>query len=311
MSEWVGRYVDLQVNGFAGVDFNDPSLESADVVRAARAMLDAGYRHALPTVITAPLPDMERCLQVIARAIAEDEIAGALFPGVHVEGPFLSPEKGYIGAHPPSAARQPDLQVLERLWDASNANIQLLTLAPEIDTEATLTGWSVARGITVAAGHTNATVEQLATCIEAGLKLFTHLANGCPRLMDRHDNIILRALTFRDQLHVSLIADGFHVPQMLFQLFLQWLPPEKVCVVSDAISAAGLGPGTYRLGEREIVIGEDKCARDSSGEHFVGSAASMRDAETWLQSTLGLGTDRRRQMLCENPANLIGLSVSG
>jgi N-acetylglucosamine-6-phosphate deacetylase len=161
------------------------------------------------------------------------------------------------------------------------------------------------REIIVAAGHTNASLTQLEGCIEAGLALFTHLGNGCPRLMDRHDNIIYRALRFRDQLTYSLIADGFHVPQVLFENLLDWVPIANLLVVSDAISAAGLGPGTYQLGERTVTIGADKAARDPSGEHFVGAASSMHDADHWLTHTLQLDAATRNKLLHANPARLL------
>jgi N-acetylglucosamine-6-phosphate deacetylase len=157
------------------------------------------------------------------------------------------------------------------------------------------------RGVLVSAGHSDASLDQLDECIAAGLRLFTHLGNGCPRQMDRHDNIIYRALRRADQLRFTLIADGFHVPELLFRNLLQWVPLERLAVVSDAISAAGLGPGTYQLGERQVTIGSDRAARDPSGEHFVGSASTMRDADHWLDSVLHLSQPDRASLLRNNP----------
>lgn len=307
-SELEAGYVDLQVNGYIGVDFNDPRTTPHDVRKAAEGMRQEGVIAALPTVITGPVDAMCKCLATLRQAIEQDELVGEMFRGIHIEGPFLSPEKGYIGAHPVECARAEDLQLLEKLFEAAGPWTRLVTLAPEIDKQGRLTALCAERGIVVAAGHTDATLEQLDCCIANGLELFTHLGNGCPKMMDRHDNIIYRALLRCDRLRYTLIADGFHLPEVIFRNLLDWIPLDRLAVVSDAISAAGLGPGTYQLGQRQISIGPDKAARDPSGQNFVGSACSMRDADQWLEKTLGLSHTARRQLLCQNPASWLHLS---
>lgn len=294
-------YVDLQVNGYVGVDFNDPRTSPEAIGQAAEAMVADGVACALPTVITGDIAEMVQCIANIRQAVQSFPQAAAVFQGLHIEGPFLSPEPGYIGAHPVRHAHAQDLAALEQLIAAGGGLVRLVTLAPEIDSGGKLTKLCRERGILVAAGHTNASLEQLDECIAAGLRLFTHLSNGCPRLMDRHDNIIYRALRRADQLRFTLIADGFHVPELLFRNLLQWVAPDRLAVVSDAISAAGLGPGTFQLGERQVVIGPDRAARDASGEHFVGSASTMRDADRWLKDVMGLSQLHREQLLRNNP----------
>lgn len=303
-------YVDLQINGYVGVDFNDPQTKPAEISRAAVAMAESGVAVALPTVITASAESMVQCITNIVRAVESDALTARMFQGIHVEGPFISPVKGFIGAHPPRHALSENLQVLEQLVEAGNGLVRLLTLAPEIDNQGKLTRYCSERGILVAAGHTDANLEQLDTCLAAGLQLFTHLGNGCPKQMDRHDNIIYRALSRADRLRFTLIADGFHVPELLFRNLLRWVPLERLAVVSDAISAAGLGPGTYQLGERMVSIGNDRAARDPSGEHFVGSASSMRDADQWLDGVLHLSDPVRKQLLRDNPLAWLSLAAS-
>lgn len=300
-------YADLQVNGYVGVDFNDPDCRVDQIQMAAKAMLDDGVEFVLPTVITASPQAMVACIENLVDATRDDEVTANLFRGIHVEGPFLSPVPGFIGAHPAEFAAGQDLKLLDQLIDAGQGHIGLLTLAPEIDPRGALTAHCMERGIRVAAGHTDASLVELETCIAAGLSLFTHLGNGCPRMMDRHDNIIYRALRFARQIHFSLIADGFHIPKVLFLNLLEWIPRERIIVVSDAISAAGLGPGVYQLGGRQVKIGEDRAARDPSGEHFVGSASRMGDADRWLEESLGLNARERRQLLVENPRQFLGL----
>ncbi len=295
-------YVDLQVNGYVGVDFNEPTTTLAEFERAALAMQADGVSIALPTIITASTAAMVRCIQNICQAREVYPTVASVFRGIHIEGPFLSSEAGFIGAHPVWHALAQDLNQLDALCAAGNGLIRLLTLAPEVDIGGRMTQFCRDRGILVSAGHTNANLDQLDACIEAGLDLFTHLGNGCPRLMDRHDNIIYRALSRWEKLRFTLIADGFHIPQLLFRNLLHWLPMERIAVVSDAISAAGLGPGTFQLGERFVTVGADRAARDPSGEHFVGSASTMRDADRWLSESLRLSLVQREQLLSGNAA---------
>ncbi len=305
----VESYIDLQVNGFVGVDFNAPDTTLQQLLTAARAMRAEGVLVALPTVITADLDVMCQCISNIRTAIDSNPEVASVFGGIHIEGPFLSPESGYIGAHPVRFALPSDQRVLERLLDAAGPWAKLLTLAPEIDSRGDLTRLAVQRGVIVAAGHTNASLDQLECCINAGMRMFTHLGNGCPRLMDRHDNIIYRALRYHQILTYSLIADGFHIPQTLFENLLEWVANERLLVVSDAMSATGLGPGTFQLGERRVKIGPDKAARDASGEHFVGAASSMRDADRWLSNCLQLSLESRRKLLFDNPAKLLNIPL--
>ncbi len=301
------RFIDLQVNGYVGVDFNDPETSLDELARSAQAMLDDGVEAALPTVITASPEAMIRCLENICRARETSEVAHQVFRGVHIEGPFLSPVDGYIGAHPKQHAASQDQSLLERLLDTAGDLAKIVTLAPEIDLDGRMTCQCHERGIVVAAGHSDATLSQLEKCIDAGLSLFTHLGNGCPSLMNRHNNIVFRALHLKDRLRYSLIADGFHVPELLFRCLLDWVPLKNLLVVSDAISAAGLGPGTYRLGDRSVTIGEDRACRDASGDHFVGSASRMQDADCWLRDSLGLDEPTRQSLLLQNPARLLDL----
>ncbi|GAB5404262.1 MAG: N-acetylglucosamine-6-phosphate deacetylase [Aureliella sp.] len=303
------RYFDAQVNGYVGVDFNDPSTRPEDIELAAQAMRDHGVAVAFPTIITASEQAMTACIHNVREAIGQFSCSAEIFKGLHLEGPFISSEAGYVGAHPKRFAIKADASLLERLCDACGDLLKLVTLSPEVDTRGELTELVVMRGSRVAAGHTNASVEDIDRCIEKGLSLFTHLGNGCPRLMDRHDNIILRAASRSDHLHFSLIADGHHVPRMLFEFLQRLLPLEQILVVSDAISAAGLGPGTYRLGEREVQVGADLAARDASGEHFVGAASTMRDAERWLTQTLELPVAELEAILQRNAEKFFGLSI--
>jgi N-acetylglucosamine-6-phosphate deacetylase len=169
-----------------------------------------------------------------------------------------------------------------------------------------VTKWLVNQNIRVAAGHTNASLDQLHCAIDAGLSGFTHLGNGCPIEMHRHDNIIQRVFHFRESLWVSLIADGAHLPSWVLKNFIDILGLHRTLVVTDAISAAGLGPGRYKLGPREVVIGSDGVPRSEDNSHFIGSAATMPVCDLQLRQ-IGLGDTERQALLSANPRRFLGL----
>lgn len=297
----MASYIDLQVNGFMGVDFNDPTVPIKSIIAAARSMRQGGVETALATIITGPLDAMCRCLQKLAQAIDSDPEVAATIGGLHVEGPFISPVRGYVGAHPANCVLGDDVAALERLLSAGAGHVRLVTLAPEIDPHSKLIRHLVERNVLVAAGHTDASVSELERAIDAGLQLFTHIGNACPQIMHRHDNIFQRALSLAPRLKTTFIADGWHLPDFVVKNLLRCAPLENLAVVSDAIAAAGLGPGEFQLAGHRVKVGNDRCARSPDGEHFVGAASTMQDADQWLKHTVGLGQDQRRLLLYENP----------
>ncbi len=295
------RYVDLQVNGFMGIDFNDPALHEEKIIEAAQAMAAGNVEIALATVITGPLDAMCKCIEKLADAIEKHAVVASCISGIHIEGPFISSVKGYVGAHPADCVLVDDTSALERLLDAGRQFVRLVTLAPEADPHSRLTRTLVNRGVLVAAGHTDASIHQLRTAIDAGLSMFTHVGNACPQIVHRHDNIFQRALSLTDRLKTTFIADGWHLPEFVVRNLLKIAPIENLAVVSDAIAAAGLGPGEFQLGNRRVKVGADRCARSPDGEHFVGAASTMQDADQWLSSVVGLDAGTRDRLLYQNP----------
>jgi N-acetylglucosamine-6-phosphate deacetylase len=164
------------------------------------------------------------------------------------------------------------------------------------------------QGVRVSAGHTDASLDQLLGAIDAGLTLFTHLGNGCPMQMHRHDNIVQRALSLSDRLRVMFIADGVHVPYVALRNYLRLCGMERTIVVSDAIAPAGLGPGRYTLGRWDLLIGADMVARAPDGSHFVGSAITMKQAYANLVGPVGLSEADAARLTRDNPMRAIGLA---
>jgi N-acetylglucosamine-6-phosphate deacetylase len=180
-----------------------------------------------------------------------------------------------------------------------------MTLAPEVDPTRQVIRFLRAQQIVVAAGHTDASREQLLWAIDDGLGMFTHLGNGCPLSLPRHDQIINRVLSLADRLKISLIADNRHVPDFVLRLYLELIPDDNVIIVSDAISAAGLGPGVYPLGGQAIRVDEFGVAWAADGKHMAGSTGVLSEMAAWLVQDQGWARERVQKWTCENPARLI------
>lgn len=304
-SDDIALPLDLQVNGYAGVDFNADSLTREQVHSACRQLQTDGVGGILATVITDQLPKMAERLAKLAGWIDSDPLVASVIPGLHIEGPFISPVEGYVGAHPPDAVRCADIDSVERLLEAAGGHARLVTLAPEMDEDARVTTALRSRGITVAAGHSNASLDELRRGIDAGLQLFTHLGNGCPGLLPRHDNIIQRVLSLSEQLYISFIADGHHIPAPALSNYLRRVPDEHIIIVSDAISAAGLGPGRFQLANQTVEVDEAGAAWSADRKHFAGSAATLKRMREVLQSQLGIGSEPFDRWTGVNPRRLL------
>lgn len=297
--------VDLQVNGYGGVDFNRDDLSADDLHRACAALAADGVERILATVITEALPAMAARLRRLADLREHDPLAQRIIAGLHVEGPFISPADGYRGAHPLDAVRPASVDAAAQLLDAGRGLVRLVTLAPEHDPGLATTAHLVNAGVAVAAGHTDAPLGVLAAAVDAGLSLFTHLGNGCPAVVPRHDNIIQRALSLSDRLTLCFIADGTHVPFFALRNYLRVAGPEHCIVVSDAIAPAGLGPGRYTLSRWELDIGDDLVARSVEGNHLVGSALGLRRGAANLRDHLGLDDATVTRLTETNPAAVL------
>jgi N-acetylglucosamine-6-phosphate deacetylase len=301
------RFFDVQVNGYAGIDFNQDDLPAADLHAACQQLRDDGVEAILATIITDDLEAMKRRLARLVELREQDPLAADVIDGLHIEGPFISPIAGYVGAHPVAAVRPAEPEATEQLLDAAGGLTKIFTLAPEQDAGGRVTRMLSDRGILVAAGHSDATLDQLKAAMDAGLQMFTHLGNGCPMTMHRHDNIIQRVLSLSGRLWISFIADGAHIPFPALGNYLRCAGMERTVIVTDAISAAGLGPGTYRIGSQKVTIGEDLVPWADDRTHFVGSATVMPRVEQNLREVIGLSPADVRRLTYENPRKLLGL----
>lgn len=282
-----GGLFDLQVNGFAGVDFQQADLDGPGLSRAVAALRSHGTERILLTLITDRIDGLCRKLAHIERFRRRNPTIAATVAGYHVEGPHLLARRGFSGAHDASLMHPPRIAEFERLWDASGGNIRLVTIAPELDGSAEFIRHLSARGVRVAIGHSNADDEEIDEAISAGLSLCTHLGNGVPHLLHRHDNIVQRLLA-RDELYAAFIPDGIHLPPYVLRNLVRAKPADKVLFTTDCMSAAGAPPGRYRLGKMEAVVAEDGVVRQpGQPRYFAGSSLTMDKAVDNVQRMVG------------------------
>lgn len=301
-------FFDLQVNGYGGVDFNHDGLTPENLHTACARLAADGVDGILATIISEDLPVMMRRLQQLAKARAQDPLCERMIAGVHIEGPFLRPDGGYQGAHPPEAMRPADPDTAARLIEAGDGLVRLVTLAPECDPGLRTTRWLADHGVRVSAGHTDASLDTLQAAIDQGLTIFTHVGNGCPVMLNRHDNIIQRALHLADRLWLCFIADGVHIPPFALSNYLRLAGTARAVVVTDAMAAAGLGPGTYTISRWAIHVGDDMAARKVDTGQLLGSAVTMTRSAQILHEAVGLSPTDIRLLTVDNPRRVVGLA---
>lgn len=297
---------DLQVNGYAGTDFNRDGLTAEQLHHACECLVEDGCEAILATFITDEIPTLERRIRTLVELREKDALAQKVITGIHIEGPFINPIKGYVGAHPPLAVKPANVEDAKRLLDAAGGLAKLVTLAPEHDEDFKTTAWLASHRVVVSAGHCDPSLDQLRAACDAGLSMFTHVGNGCPIQMHRHDNIIQRALSLQDRLWLCFIPDGVHVPFFVLKNWLRSTGLERVIFVTDAISAARLGPGRYTLAGWDILIGEDLVARSPDGSHFVGSTVTVPRIKANALHDLGMTEAELARVLDENPQKAMG-----
>ena len=291
---------DIQVNGYAGTDFNSDDLTAEGLHHACQCLAQDGVDAILATLITDTIPAMTSRLRRLVGFLEEDSFARQMIPGFHLEGPFISPEPGYVGAHPPHAVKPANLEDMKLLLDAAAGRTRLVTLAPEHDERFHVTEFLASAGITVSAGHCNPSFSQLEQAIGHGLSMVTHLGNGCPLQLHRHDNFIQRALALHDRLWLCFIPDGVHVEFFALKNYLKCAGIERSIFVTDAISASRLGPGRNQLAGREIEVGDDLVARLPNGQ-FCGSTVTLPRIESHAQQDLGLSKSDLKLLVDSHP----------
>lgn len=298
--------VDLQVNGYKGVDFSDEGLTQADFIRACRELIEAGTTAFLPTMVTSPEDVYEHNLPIIAEVIDMPEFASRLL-GIHLEGPFISVQDGARGAHNAEWVREPDVSFLDKLIEWSAQKVKLLTIAAEVSGAEQLARYAASKGIAVSLGHQMAGEEDLRKLVRAGAVALTHLGNGVPAVLPRHNNPIWAGLA-EDALLATIITDGNHLPPSILKTIIKTKGPARCIVISDATSLAGFKPGTYETLGHKVILEENGRLYDPQTGYMCGSSATMLKCMNHLASLNLASPDELTAMGFHNPLRLIGLT---
>ena len=295
---------DLQVNGFGGIDFNAPNLTADRMAEALERMRATGVTRCLPTLITSSFD----CFAANARVVAST--SHPAIAGIHMEGPYVSPDEGARGAHPREHVALPTVEDFRRRQHAAGGRIVLVTLAPEVPGALPLIEHLVAAGVRVAIGHTGATSQQIGDAIGAGATLATHLGNGCPQMLPRHPNVIWELLA-ADALFASMIVDGHHLPPATVKTMVRAKGPGRVILVTDAVAAAAAAPGRYTVGSVECELGEDGRVSLPGTPYLAGSSLTLDRAIANTVRFTGLSIDAVVPMASTIPAAYMGMTTEG
>jgi N-acetylglucosamine-6-phosphate deacetylase len=296
--------IDLQINGFMGVDFSDQNLTIEEIRKATKALWKEGVTTFLPTVITNDHNSLKKSFTILAGARSDEEI-GMSIPGFHLEGPYISPVQGFRGAHLEKYIRPPSWDEFAELQQAAHNGIRLITVAPEVNGAISFIRKCSETGVVVSLGHHNGSSAIIKQAVDAGASLSTHLGNGCANMIDRHNNPLWPQLA-DDRITATIIADGFHLKKEEVQCFYKIKGIERTILVSDALDLAGLPPGEYTRGERLVVLTPEVVKFPA--ENVLAGAASpiskgVENIMKFTQCSLGEAI----QMASSNPARSLGL----
>lgn len=298
---------DLQVNGFGGVDYQQDDLSQADLRRSVDALLHHQTGRILLTLVTNPIDGLCRKLEQIEKYRAADPVIREVVVGYHIEGPYMSEKPGFCGAHRADWMKDPEVAEFHRLQAAANGNIRLITVAPERSGSAEFISEVTRSGTVISLGHTDASAADIDSAIQAGATLCTHLGNGCPGEMHRHDNIIQRLLA-REELTACFIPDGIHVPFFALRNYLKAKPADRVLFTTDCMSAAGAPNGIYTIGGVAVEVGSDRVVRQPGRTNFAGSALAPDEGVANLIQHLGYDAQTARALFSSRVAAAVGLA---
>lgn len=296
--------VDIQVNGFAGVDFNSPDVTADQISETLPALRATGVTRVLPTLITGPLDRFATCARTI-NTVRDPAIAG-----IHMEGPYISHTDGPRGAHSRAHTTAASRDDFTRRQDAAAGRIVLVTLAPEVPGSLDLIEYLAENSVRVAIGHSEAPPEIIRDAIRAGATLSTHLGNGCAAVLPRHPNLIWEQLA-ADELWASLIVDGHHLPPATVRTAIRAKSPQRTILTTDAMAAAGCPPGSYRIGDLEVDVGADRRVSLRGTPYLAGSALTMGEAVANTVRFTGLSVQEVLPMASTVPAYYAGIELDG
>jgi N-acetylglucosamine-6-phosphate deacetylase len=302
--------VDLQINGYAGHDINALPLADETLGGMIRALWREGVTFCYPTVITNTPDAIAAAMATIARSCERDEVTARGVAGIHLEGPFISPDDGARGAHSRDHVRPPDWELFRQWQDASGDRVRIITMSPEWPGSTDFIARCVQSGVTVSIGHTSATPEQIRDAVHAGAHMSTHLGNGAHLMLPRHPNYLWEQLA-QDELWTCLIADGFHVPDQFLKVAMK-VKGKRAMLVSDAVALSGMPPGAYTtpVGGRVVLTPQGRLHLADNDKLLAGSAQMLLNGIEHLTSTGLVGLTEAWDMASIRPATFMQLPAA-
>lgn len=296
-------FIDLQVNGFAGVDYCSPSASMEEIGRSLDLLFSTGTTRLFPTVITGGREEMLGAIRNLAKAKRTLKYGRAL-EGFHIEGPHISPHDGARGAHPLRQVRPPDTDEFDRWQEAAEGNVRLVTVSPEWPEAPKYIEHVVGTGVVVSIGHLDANAEQIDAAVRAGATMSTHLGNGAHGMLPRHPNYLWHQMA-DDRLAASFIVDGIHLDKGFLTVALRSKGLERAILITDAVMPAMCAPGPYMLGEVEVQLHpEGKVTLRDDTNRLAGSALRMDAGVGNLLRMCGLTLSEAITLATRNPARV-------
>ncbi len=302
-------FIDLQLNGYAGIDYSAPGLDTASIERLIRSIAASGTVRHLATIITGPRDRIVDNCRAVSTAAQSSALVRTAVAGIHVEGPFISAEDGPRGAHDRAYVRDPDYGELRDWQDAAGGMIRIVTIAPERAGAIEFIERASSDGVIVAIGHTAASPETIRSAVDAGARLSTHLGNGSHKLLPRLKNYLWEQLG-DDRLCASIIADGFHLPDAFLRVATRAKGMQRLVLVSDAAFLAGSSPGISRWGDIAVEVHADGHLSVAGTEFLAGAGHLLDRCIARFVAATGIPVQDAVELCTAAPARLIGLPKS-
>jgi N-acetylglucosamine-6-phosphate deacetylase len=296
-------FIDIQVNGFSGVDFNQPDFQGDDLVDVCRKLIETGVTTFCPTLITAKYEQLARNIIEIREACKKYPLVRSMVLGIHLEGPYINPEDGPRGAHPRAHVSNPDWDEFERLQTLGQGLIRMVTVAPEMPGGLAFIQKASQNELAVGIGHCNPDPDIVDQAVRAGAQISTHLGNGTHQMLDRHKNYLQKQLA-HDELMASIICDGLHLPGYFVKNVVRAKGKSKVILITDATAASYAPPGHFSFGDLEFEPEDDGALRLPGTPYLSGSTLTMERAIGNCADFAGITLASAINMATVNPARL-------
>jgi N-acetylglucosamine-6-phosphate deacetylase len=300
-------FLDIQVNGYAGKDYSS-ALTSDEILHLVGQIAQSGTTQHIATIITNGEEQIIKSIKAIVAARKAHDMVQKSLVGIHIEGPFISPEEGARGVHDPQFIRPCNYGEFLRWQDAAEGLIRIVTVSPEDENALDFIRKVTSTGVIVGIGHTNVAPHLIASAVEAGATLSTHLGNGSAAMLPRLENFLWKQLS-EESLSASIIADGFHLPPYVLDSFTRAKGKERILLISDAAALAGSPPGIYQWGAMKIEVFEDGHMGLAGTSSLAGASLLLDTCVAHLCETTTFSLADSVACATANPHALFGETV--